>query len=328
MRYLIWVCLAFCFAGCSKATKPADREAAEKSLVDSVDISQPSLPDEDRFKAEPSSEPITKAANSSDPQTLDADKPKADSPKKTLQLSPDVITVLSPKDGATVHQKYSGISLSGHIENYQPGWILLATNFLAAAEIEANGNFITEIFPDAGENTIDLVLYDGIVQPPSELTRKQITLYYLPDSDAAAQIEAGDAGKLIVTDAASTINGVSFELPAGAINETLMFTLSSDPAHFPNLPFDYIGLSEPVSLTPYGYKLNSDGILQIPYKISALPEGASYNEVVILTIDDTNDWKELPVLSTKSGSVSANVDALHYDPYVAAVKKLELTDSP
>lgn len=227
---------------------------------------------------------------------------------------PRIIAINSPKNGATVSTRT--VSITGYIADPSPSYSLTLSGY--PGNIQADGTFSINYLLSPGLRPLIISLYDSDQQKTIDSVALDIT--YLPASEANAAFTTASGGVVEVTDPNSPIFGAKFSIGPNGVQRDFLASLDYDPEHLPNLPFRYVQAGKPVVLYPLGEVLNVAGSLTIPFDNSLLPKGTTTSDIFVLALGDKG-WVELPASSLGVSTVTATINGLVYEPFVAAVHK-------
>lgn len=237
--------------------------------------------------------------------------------KQCIADDPDpskIIAIKSPGNDTTVTTRVKPIT--GHILNPRPSYSLTVNGY--PGSIEEDGTFNVGYPLDTGLNMLVLSLYDSDQEKTIDSVTLDIT--YIPAREAVASFTVSSGGLVEVTDPASPIFGAKFAVGPNGLQRDFMVSLDHDPEHMSNLPLAYVQVGEPVALYPIGEVLNLAGLLTIPFDSTLLPNGTTTSDIFVLALGD-GKWRELPARRLGVSAVTVTIDAVWYEPFVAAVRK-------
>ena len=229
------------------------------------------------------------------------------------------INLDSLENGQVIQQDIPSLRLTGSIQGISEQEFLLSQTSIA--EIDQQGNFVIDSFLlEPGNNQIELTLYETTTTGPVELETLMLNVTFNPIVPASLNLLAGNAGSLVVNDLDSTIAGSALDIPAGATNRDLFFALESNTEYLPNTPFEFVEVSEPVSITPIGEAFNTDVTFTIAYDSGAIPSGVTPNDLIILA-DSDDGWVELPTVLGANNTLTTTIGENVYDPFIVVAPR-------
>lgn len=229
------------------------------------------------------------------------------------------ITIDFPANGEVITQESSGIAITGTINDFAEGEFVLTRGL--SADIDEFGNFSIEPYLlSPGTNEIEIILYEATENGPVEKETIFLNVEYVPVDDAGTTVGAGEAAVLEVLDQTSPIFGAVISVPSGATDESLYFSLESDPEHVPNTPIEFVKVGEPVTVGPLGEIFNLAPSISIPYDPDMISSGVTPDDLRVLAISD-DGWTVIPSTIGDGNTLDVQVSGFVYDPFIVVAKK-------